>query len=228
MRTGSPVLGPVIGGHRHAVLNNAAIPAFRTQVRLACGSADCALTRRGKMGIEPSTLTAGDFSLDRSSFELASSDGSTPLANKEFQIMELLMRNRGGYLSIDRLIELVWGFGSAAEPNVVRAHISNLRRKIESVGSKARIVASRTKRARRRTLRACPLDYQHAHANIAPGRARARYGGTLPRRRVPRPIYSTDFRLSTMSIFASFRRMATVTMTENTMVSAKAITKLRA
>lgn len=102
-----------------------------------------ALTRRGKMGIEPSTLTAGDLSLDRSSFELASSDGSTPLANKEFQIMELLMRNRGGYLSIDRLIELVWGFGSAAEPNVVWAHISNLRRKIESVGSKARIVASR-------------------------------------------------------------------------------------
>ena len=142
MRTGSPIPGPVIGGPRYAVLNNAAIPAFRTQVRLACGSADCALTRRGKMGIEPSTLTAGDLSLDRSSFELASIGGSTPLANKEFQIMELLMRNRGGYLSIDRLIELVWGFGSAAEPNVVWAHISNLRRKIESVGSKARIVAS--------------------------------------------------------------------------------------
>ncbi len=102
-----------------------------------------ALTRRSKVSIESSTLTAGDLSLDRTSFELSSVDGAVPLANKEFQIMELLMRNRGGYLPIDRLIETVWGFGSEAESNVVWAHISNLRRKMESAGSKSRIVASR-------------------------------------------------------------------------------------
>lgn len=55
MRTGSPIPGPVIGGPRHAVLNNAAIPAFRTQVRLACGSADCALAR----GPIPKTKRSG-------------------------------------------------------------------------------------------------------------------------------------------------------------------------
>ncbi len=102
-----------------------------------------ALTRRSKTGIESCVLNVGDLSLDRSSFELASHDSSVPLANKEFQIMELLMRNRGGYLPTDRLIETIWGFGSEAEPNVVWAHISNLRRKIEATGSKARIAASR-------------------------------------------------------------------------------------
>ncbi len=102
-----------------------------------------ALTRRSKTGIESSTLTVGDLSLDRVSFELSSRDGLVPLANKEFQIMELLMRNRGGYLPIDRLIETVWGFGSEAEPNVVWAHVSNLRRKMKAAGSESRIVASR-------------------------------------------------------------------------------------
>ncbi len=102
-----------------------------------------ALTRRSKTGLESSVLSVGDLSLDRSSFELTSHDASVPLANKEFQIMELLMRNRSGYIPVDRLIETVWGFGSEAEPNVVWAHISNLRRKIEASGSKARIVASR-------------------------------------------------------------------------------------
>ncbi len=102
-----------------------------------------ALTRRGRNGIEPSTLVAGDLSLDRSSFEISSCNGTATLANKEFQIMELLMKHRGSYLPIDRLIEAVWGFDSTAEPNVVWVHISNLRRKIESTGSRARIVASR-------------------------------------------------------------------------------------
>lgn len=101
-----------------------------------------ALTRR-RAAFEPSELVAGDLILDRERFRLSCGESSVELANKEFQIIEALMRSRGGYLSMDRIIELVWGFGSTASPNVVWVHISNLRRSLEAIGSRASIVASR-------------------------------------------------------------------------------------
>ena len=46
---------------------------------------------RGRDGAQSSVLTMGNISLDRTTFELSSPTGSFRLANKEFQVMELLM-----------------------------------------------------------------------------------------------------------------------------------------
>ena len=101
-----------------------------------------ALTRRCT-SYTPSQLTAGDLTLDRATFELSAHGTSVRLGNKEFQLLELLMRQKGGFLSTEQLMERIWGYESDAEVNVVWAYISYLRRKLEGLHSTVRITASR-------------------------------------------------------------------------------------
>ena len=101
-----------------------------------------ALTRRGSE-YTPMTLTAGNVTLDRSAFELRCGSSCIRLGNREFQILELLMRQEGRLISTEQFMEHIWGCNSEAEISVVWAYISYLRRKLESVGASVRIAARR-------------------------------------------------------------------------------------
>lgn len=90
-----------------------------------------------------SILRAGDLSLDRATFELSSGSGSFRLANKEFQMMEMLMCNPGHLISKERFMEKIWGFDSDAEISVVWVYISYLRKKLSALQSKTEIKAAR-------------------------------------------------------------------------------------
>lgn len=57
--------------------------------------------------------------------------------------MEMFMRHPNTVLSADLIMERVWGWDSEAEINVVWVHISNLRKKLKSVGSAVSIYANR-------------------------------------------------------------------------------------
>ena len=101
-----------------------------------------ALCRRSSTYL-PSTITVGDLTLDRSAFLVTCGDKSTHLANKEFQMLELLMRHPNHFIPVDRLREHVWGYDGSIENNVIWTYISYLRRKLERVGSACKITASR-------------------------------------------------------------------------------------
>ena len=91
----------------------------------------------------PDTLSFGDITLDHDLCELTSQEGAVRLGNKEFQVMEMLLMNPGQLISTDLFMERIWGCDSEAETNVVWVYISNLRKRLQSVGSQVRIVASR-------------------------------------------------------------------------------------
>ena len=101
-----------------------------------------ALTRRG-MEYTPCLLTAGNAVLDCSTFELKCGGACVRLSSKEFQMLELLMRQKGRLISTEQFMEHIWGYDSEAEINVVWAYISFLRRKLEAVGANVRIAARR-------------------------------------------------------------------------------------
>ena len=101
-----------------------------------------ALTRR-RGEFVPDRLTAGDITLDRSTFRLSAHGRSVRLGSKEFQLLELLMRQQGRPLSTEELMDRIWGYESDAELNVVWAYITYLRRKLESVQAGVRITACR-------------------------------------------------------------------------------------
>jgi len=101
-----------------------------------------ALTRRGGE-YTPSVLTAGNVTLNCSTFELKCGQACIRLGNKEFQMLELLMRQKGRLISTEQFMEHIWGCDSEAEINVVWAYISYLRRKLEAAGANVRIAARR-------------------------------------------------------------------------------------
>jgi len=90
-----------------------------------------------------SKMNFGNIVLDRATFELSSPTGSFRLANKEYQMMEILMSNPGHLISTDRLMERIWGYDSDAEINVVWVYISFLRKKLSALQANVQIRATR-------------------------------------------------------------------------------------
>ncbi len=88
-------------------------------------------------------LHVGNITLDSASFELSSPTGSFRLANKEYQMMELLMRNPQNLISSEQFLERIWGYDSETEINVVWVYISYLRKKLEALGANIQIKAAR-------------------------------------------------------------------------------------
>ncbi len=102
------------------------------------------MTRR-QSEVTNSILTVGNINLNRSNFELSSDSGSFRLANKEFQMLEMLMVNPGHTISTDRFMEKIWGYDSEAEINVVWVYISYLRKKLSSLSANVHIKVARNK-----------------------------------------------------------------------------------
>ena len=100
------------------------------------------MTRR-QSEVTDSVLVVGNIILNRSTFELSSPNGSFRLANKEFQMLEMLMSNNGQLISTDRFLDKIWGYDSEAEINVVWVYISYLRKKLSTIGATVQIRAAR-------------------------------------------------------------------------------------
>ena len=101
-----------------------------------------AITRR-QPELTGTDLKIGDLVLRRNDYSLAGPEGTVRLANKEYQIMEMLMANSRQVIPSERFMEKVWGYDSEAEINVVWVNISGLRKKIAELGSNVQIKAAR-------------------------------------------------------------------------------------
>lgn len=102
-----------------------------------------AMTRSQTGGQVTSRLTLGNITLDQATFELSSPYGSFRLANKEFQMMELLLRNPRQFIPTERFVERIWGYDSDVELNVVWVYISYLRKKLAALKADIQIKATR-------------------------------------------------------------------------------------
>lgn len=90
-----------------------------------------------------SQMQMGNVTLDRATFELSTPSGSFRLANKEFQMLELLMSNPQNLIASERFLEKIWGYDSEAEINVVWVYISYLRKKLTALHANIQIKATR-------------------------------------------------------------------------------------
>ena len=90
-----------------------------------------------------SRLTLGNVTLDWVTFELSTGKGSFRLANKEFQMLELLMCNPHQLISSERFLEKIWGYDSEAEINVVWVYLFYLRKKLSALHADIQIKATR-------------------------------------------------------------------------------------
>lgn len=102
-----------------------------------------AMTRSQTGSQTGSRLRFGNITLDQATFELSSPSGSFRLANKEYQMMELLLRNPRQLISSERFLERIWGYDSDVELNVVWVYISYLRKKLAALQADIQIKATR-------------------------------------------------------------------------------------
>ena len=86
-----------------------------------------------------SRLTLGNITLDRATFALSSSTGSFRLANREFQMLEMLLCSLGHVIPEDRFMERIWAQEGYTETSVVRIYISYLQKKLKALHAGVRI-----------------------------------------------------------------------------------------
>jgi DNA-binding response OmpR family regulator len=90
------------------------------------------LRRRPPRG--SASLTVGDLSLNPDTHEVHRSERAIELTQREFELLEYLMRNERIVVARQRLLEEVWGYDPFATTNTIEVFVSNLRRKLESAG----------------------------------------------------------------------------------------------
>ena len=114
---------------------------FQMEELIACLRA---ITRRGE-GAPVMALSYGGVSLSEKDASLRNdaTGQSVKLGAKEFQLMELFLRNPGQILPKEMLIERVWGFESDAEYNNLEVYVSFLRKKLGFIGAAAKLKATR-------------------------------------------------------------------------------------
>ena len=90
-----------------------------------------------------SKIHYGNLILDRATFELSTPNGSFKLANKEFQMMEMLLSNPTHIIPTEKFMSKIWGYDSDTELNIVWVYISYLRKKLSALNANVKIVAHR-------------------------------------------------------------------------------------
>ena len=98
---------------------------------------------RRKENFTPDILTCGNVSLNMQSYELSSNGQSFVLPKLEYQLMEILMRNKGIYLSSETLLTKVWGYDADTEIGTVWVYISYLRKRLSALDANVTITAKR-------------------------------------------------------------------------------------
>jgi two-component system, OmpR family, KDP operon response regulator KdpE len=87
--------------------------------------------RRTEPEPEESRIVAGELEVDLASRAVRRAGQEVHLTPTEFDLLRLLVRNRGRLMTHRDLLVAVWGAGYSSDTQVLRAHIANLRRKIE-------------------------------------------------------------------------------------------------
>ncbi|HEX5929049.1 MAG TPA: response regulator transcription factor [Solirubrobacterales bacterium] len=90
------------------------------------------LRRRPPRGA--ASLEVADLQLNPDTREVRRGEREIELTNREFELLEFLMRNERLVVSRERLLDEVWGYDPMAATNTIDVFISNLRRKLEAGG----------------------------------------------------------------------------------------------
>lgn len=94
-----------------------------------------ALIRRASADSQGTTLTVADLRLDLLSRSVERAGQKITLTNKEFEVLEYLVRNKGRVLSRIIMTEHIWDMNFDSETNIVDVLINRLRRKIDDAFS---------------------------------------------------------------------------------------------
>lgn len=101
-----------------------------------------AILRRGGE-LLPQVLAFGDIRLNQSTFCLEREGKSIRLGKREYEVLQILMLNKGAIVSKETLLLKIWGNDGEAVDNNVEIYISFLRKKLDFLGARTAILTAR-------------------------------------------------------------------------------------
>lgn len=91
-----------------------------------------AVLRRTKTQYADKIYKIGDIVIDFQKHEVIKNDAKIELTLKEFELLQILIKNKGRVMTRDFLLDKVWGYEYIGETRTVDVHIRHLRQKIEN------------------------------------------------------------------------------------------------
>jgi DNA-binding response OmpR family regulator len=80
---------------------------------------------------EVEEMKEGDLVLNSAKQTLTVKDKDVPVTGKEFELLKILIENKGTTMKKEYLFNTIWGSNSESEPQTLNVHINSLRKKIE-------------------------------------------------------------------------------------------------
>lgn len=90
-----------------------------------------AILRRTTMQHVDKSFKIGNLSIDFGKHEVFNKENKIDLTLKEFELLEILVKNKGRVMTRDFLLDKIWGYEYIGETRTVDVHIRHLRQKIE-------------------------------------------------------------------------------------------------
>jgi len=98
------------------------------------------LRRTAPVFSESKNLTFGKISIDFEKHEVRKEGHKVDLTLKEFELLEILIKNKGRVMTRDFLLDKIWGYEYLGETRTVDVHIRHLRQKIEEDDKNPRLI----------------------------------------------------------------------------------------
>ncbi|MEO0563395.1 MAG: response regulator transcription factor [Chloroflexota bacterium] len=99
-----------------------------------------ALFRRTTTNSRPEVLNFSDLKLDTGTHRAYRNDRAIDLTAKEYELLELFMRNPRQVLTRDVIFDRVWGYDFGGESNIIEVYVRYLRQKTEEDDTEARLI----------------------------------------------------------------------------------------
>ncbi|MHC6179538.1 response regulator transcription factor [Clostridium sp. JNZ X4-2] len=99
-----------------------------------------AVLRRTDIKVVDKNYKFGDISVDFEKHEVIKNGNKVELTLKEFELLKILVENKGRVMTRDFLLDKVWGYEYVGETRTIDVHIRHLRQKIEAQDSKPKYI----------------------------------------------------------------------------------------
>jgi two-component system, OmpR family, alkaline phosphatase synthesis response regulator PhoP len=90
-----------------------------------------AILRRTSVKYEENNYKFGEITIDFQKHEIKREGEKIELTLKEFELLEILIKNKGRVMTRDFLLDKIWGYEYLGETRTVDVHVRHLRQKIE-------------------------------------------------------------------------------------------------
>ncbi len=89
---------------------------------------------------QPDVINVGDLTIDTAAFRVYKGKREIDLTSKEYELLKIMILNRGRILTRNYLMDNVWGYDYYGETRTVDVHVRHLRKKIEDDDSNPKYI----------------------------------------------------------------------------------------